>query len=196
MDTPADTRPPAGDIDPAWFLDHFTELFEHTSYRLETLDYYDDPGERETFRGFREGKPVPRNQWWLDFIRQARRDGKVMARVHVVSEPLSEYMEFEIAAYLANGYAAGEDVRILPRPQAEEFNGVPDYWLMDSRLAVLMSYDGGGVLTRVEAVTDPRTVADCCRWRDVAMHRAIPLGDYTKRRLAHDDPRRAVPQGR
>ena len=25
---------------------------------------------------------------------------------------------------------------------------------------------------------------------------SIPLGDYTKRSLAHDDPRRAVPQGR
>ena len=52
---------------------------------------------------------------------------------------------------------------------------------MDSRLVVLMSYDSGGVLTKVEAVTDPRTVADCCRWRDVAMHRAIPVGDYMRR---------------
>ncbi len=188
MDSPTATRPPAGDIDPTWFLDHFTELFEHTSYRLETLDYYDDPGERETFRGFREGMPVPRNQWWFDFISQALRDGKIMSRVHVVSEPLSEYMEFEIAAYQANGYAAGEDVRILPRHQAGEIDEVPDYWLMDSCLVVLMSYDSGGVLTRAEAVTDPRTVADCCRWRDIAMHRAIPLGDYMRRSPADDDP--------
>ena len=190
MDSPADTRLPTGDIDPAWFLDHFTDLFEHTSYRLETLDHYDDPGESEAFRHFRQGTPVPRNQWWFDFIRQARRDGKVMSRVHVVSEPLSEYMKFEIAAYQVNGWAAGEDVRILPRTRAAEINGVPDYWLMDSCLAVLMSYDSGGVLTRVEAMTDPRTLANCCRWRDIAMHRAIPLGDYATRRPSQKEPGR------
>jgi hypothetical protein len=190
MDSPADTRLPTGDIDPAWFLDHFTELFEHTSYRLEALDYYDDPGEREALRGFRDGRPVPRNQWWIDFIRQARREGKVMSRVHVVSEPLSEYMEFEIAAYQANGYSAGEDVRILPRTQAAEIDGVPDYWLMDSRLALLMSYDGGGVLVRVEATTNQRTVTDCCRWRDLAASAVTAAWRWQRCHWAVSTPRR------
>ncbi len=62
----------AGDIEPAWFLDHFTELFEHTAYRLETLDAYDDPGERPTLQAWHRGVPVPRNDWWTGFIKSRR----------------------------------------------------------------------------------------------------------------------------
>ena len=39
-----------------------------------------------------------------------------MQRVHVVSEPLTDYLRFEITGYRLN-VEAGEDVRILPRRQ-------------------------------------------------------------------------------
>jgi len=139
------STPTPGRMAPADFLGRFAGLLgERASYRLETLDVYHDPSEEDDFRRFRDhGEPVRRTQWWYDHVRRSLASGKVMARVHVVSEPLTAYLQFEINAYLVNGAAAGEDVRILPRPRAAAL-GLPtfDYWLMDSKIAYVLSSFG------------------------------------------------------
>lgn len=173
------------EMTPEEFLATFPGLLgEHTSYRLETLDEYRDPSEEEALRLFlNHGGPVQRTQWWYEHVRKSLRDGKVMARVHVVSEPLSDYVRFEVAAYLVNGVAAGEDIRILPRRHAKTLDLAPfDYWLMDSKIAYVLSYDDTGVMTQVKETTDAGTISACCRWRDVAMRAAVPVRDYLSTR--------------
>jgi len=74
--------------------------------------------------------------------------GAAVARVHVVIEPLTEYLRFELASYAPN-VDAGEDVRILPvRPGEAWPVDIPDvdFWMVDSRGVWEMSYAKDGHL--------------------------------------------------
>lgn len=161
-------------------------LFSRSAYRLEQLDEYDSPRTRIRVARFLAGQPEDAEvrAYWDSVVGEARRAGKVMERVHVVAEPLTDYLRFELDFYRGS-VAAGEDIRILPADLAAGLD-LPafDYWLFDDRRAGVLYYGERGTWLRTEIVTDPGFVADCRRWRDVAMSHAIKLGDYTTGRAA------------
>ena len=173
-------------MSPGTFDDHFTELFERHAFRLELLDRYDSPGTQDRVERFLAGEPEDPaiRAGWDGLLGDLRRAGKTISRVHVVSEPLTDYLRFEFAFY-AGSVAAGEDVRILPRARTAEMALPPfDFWLFDDRSAAVMIYDSAGSWQGVELIADPEFVSDCCRWREATMGRAIPLTDYMERRAA------------
>ena len=158
------------------------QTFERTAFRLEVLDRYAVPIEEEPVRRFLAGEPVDLG-WltpYLTLVRQATAAGKRFQRVRVVSEPLidNDYLRYEFA-YYPHTIAAGEELRILPRAQAEVLE-LPDrdFWLFDSRLVALMRFDGEGHLHGVELTDDPQMVARCCYWRDAALHHAAAFERY------------------
>jgi len=173
---------PAADaiMTPAEFDGWFAGLFEREAFRLELLDCYDSPAARERVQRFmageREGQPA--RAFWDGLLAEARRAGKSMSRVHVVSEPLTNYLRWELD-YYRGSVAAGEDIRIIPRARAAGLD-LPgfDFWLFDGRAAAVMVYDERGAWLHSEIVTDLGFVAACCHWRDVAMHHATELGTY------------------
>jgi hypothetical protein len=177
------SQPGAVMMAPGEFDARFTGLFEHEAFRLELLDRYDSPGTQERVRRFLAGEPgdAAARAGWDALIAEARAAGKVMSRVHVVSEPLTDYLQFELD-FCRGSVAAGEDVRILPRTWAAGLD-LPgfDFWLLDQSAAVMV-YDQAGWWLHTELVTSPAFVADCRRWRDIAMSHALPLADYTARR--------------
>jgi len=166
-------------VDSAEVLELF-ETFEHTAFRFETLDRYAVPEEDEALRRFLAGEPPDRSLFasWFALVQAATAARKTIQRVHLVSEPLTDYMLYEFA-YYQHSTAAGEDVRVLPRARAEGLD-LPDrdYWLLDSRQAALMRFDDDGHFYGVELTDDPHAVARCCYWRDVAVHCAIPYERY------------------
>jgi hypothetical protein len=154
------------------------DRFEHTCFRLETLQWYEEPAEADALDSFLAGQEPAvylDKKTWLEFVRAAVAAGKVMQRVHVVSEPLTNYLRFEIGWSYELNAAAGEDIRIslaaaaLPRT---------DYWLFDSRALARMRYDAGGRLATVELDNDPAAVVQAGYWRDVALHLAMPLRSW------------------
>lgn len=150
-------------------------------FRLETLQRYDAEDEREEFAAFLRGEPVDLTPGpWQDMIRKHVEAGRRLARVHVIEEPHSDYIRYELAGYPVN-VDAGEDVRVIPVQSGEWPPGVPrhDYWLFDDHDLWLMGYDTGGALRYVEQVDDPDTIAAHRRWRDTAHTLSIPLADYT-----------------
>ncbi|MGH8929578.1 MAG: DUF6879 family protein [Egibacteraceae bacterium] len=166
--------------------DEFSELFtsfEHTAYRLESLQRYTVPYEEEPLRRFLAGEShqVDPDKEWFKLIRDAVNAGKRMERVHVVVEPHSDYMRFELTAY-ADSVVAGEDIRIIPIQPGEWPPDLPghgyDYWLFDSRTLAVMHYDHEGRLVAVDLVDDPGQVVQANFWRDVAWHLAIPYREY------------------
>lgn len=168
--------------------DDFTNLFatfEHTAFRLEVRDRYNMPDEQEGFRLFLQGLPDPNEErdmrWWLDLMRAATSAGKRVERVRVVTEPHSPYIRYEMAGDRLN-LAAGEDIRYLPRQDAEPLD-LPghDYWLFDSRIAARLHFDDDDRLLGAELVTDPAAVVRYCYWRDVAWHHAVPRKRYPAR---------------
>jgi uncharacterized protein DUF6879 len=162
------------------------EDFEFSAFRLELLQRYDDPGEAEAIRRFRAGEPIhpPEDAgWWAGLVGRARARGATVQRVHVVVEPPSDYLCFELAVYAAS-VACGEDVRILPVAAGEQAElGLPghDYWLFDSRTLAVLRYDAAGRLVTVELVSDPAAVVRHNHWRDAALARSIPYDVYMRR---------------
>lgn len=155
-------------------------LFKCSAYRLELLDEYDSPRTRLRVARFLAGLPddAKVRSYWDRVVGEARRAGKTMQRVHLITEPLTDYLRFELAFYRGS-VVAGEDIRILPGDLAVGI-GLPgfDYWLFDGERAAVMYYCDRGSWLHTEIVTEPSFVADCCRWRDQALSRAAPLGDY------------------
>lgn len=163
------------------FGNQFADLFEQSAFRLELLDHYVAANEQEPFARFRAGQPQDL-RWrepWKSLVTAARRAGRRMERVHVVTEPLTDYLRFELTCAYPTNVQAGEDVRILPRNRADALN-LPDhdFWLFDSRRAGRMTYDVDGSLLRVDLVDAPNVIMRYCDSRDVALRHAVPLTTY------------------
>lgn len=160
----------------------FTDLFrtfEHTAFRLETLQQYKVEYEEEPLRRFLAGDPMPvdpSKAEWCGLIRDARAQGKRMERVHVVVVPPSDYIRYEMTSYAPN-VKAGEDIRIASVGPGEWISGVPrqDFWLFDSNHLWLMTYDADGRFLYAEFVDDPAEIVRANAARDAAMHAGVPF---------------------
>lgn len=164
--------------------DAFQELFTGLSeswFRLETLQDYSagDTAPQQEFLAGRPRRPVPSS--WETMIRDHVAAGRTLQRVHVVREPLTDYVRWELHAYQAT-VEAGEDVRVIPVPDGGSWPpGVPegyDFWLFDDRDVWSMDYDDTGRLLACELNTDPHAVERHRSWRDAALRASVPLRDY------------------
>lgn len=156
----------------------------YSVFRLETLQEYRGSGEDEWLAAFEAGAsappPDPAQDAWETLLHAHRDAGRVWQRVHVVREPLSRYMEFELAwAYPPNA-VAGEDIRIIPVAGDEWPVDVPDqdYWLIDSWELYEARYGPDGTWLGIERVDDPRWILAACRARDAALHHGRSLWKF------------------
>jgi hypothetical protein len=176
------------DLDSAEFAALFTS-FRHTAYRLETLQQYGVGYEDRSFQAFLAGEPPvtdPARDEWTGMIRAAVAAGKTLQRIHLVSEPLSDYLRYELEWWYRPNTEAGDDVRILPEhmvPAGElpVLAALGDYWLFDSSDLWVMRYDSDGRFQHAEQVTDPGAIVTRSYWRDAALHYALPYADYMRR---------------
>lgn len=164
----------------------FDSLFKHRVFRLETLDWYDAPNEREPYARFLAGDPA---DWawrepWQRLVRGHLAAGRIMQRVHVVTEPVSDYVRFEMLHVYPANVAAGEDVRIIGRREAiGQLTTARDYWLFDhDRMAVLNYSDSGGVES-VDMITGATSAERFMllairQERDRALWLSVPLAQY------------------
>ncbi len=159
----------------AEFLDRWDGLFTRAAFRLETLPFYVSDEEAEPFARWLRGEPDDLG-WkdpWRRILRDARVAGKEVKRVHVVREPLSEYLQFELSVVYPEGVKAGEDIRILVSDRSLH----PDFWLLDDT-ACLMNYDQAGNWLGVDLLTDAAEVSRFKTWRDDLLRHSIPLAEY------------------
>jgi Family of unknown function (DUF6879) len=169
---------------PAW--DAMLADFEHTAFRLEVLQHYAVGYEDSPLERFLAGEPRPSAPVlddWNALVRTATAASKRMQRVHVVIEPLTPYLRYELTWAYADNIEAGEDIRILPVREGEWPAGLPrhDFWLYDSSRVGVLHYDPEGHLYRAELVRDPAEVIRHVAWRDLALHHAIPWDVYMVR---------------
>ncbi|HEU0087990.1 MAG TPA: hypothetical protein VFQ77_10115 [Pseudonocardiaceae bacterium] len=159
--------------------------FRYSAYRLETLQSYGNSGEDADFAAFVAGRPKPPNpghEQWQAMVRANLAAGRIMQRVHVVIEPLSQYLQLELTWGYGPNAAAGEDIRIIAVRRGERWPlDVPegtDYWLFDSAELYQQHYDADGTWVGTEIVTDPARIVTACHWRDAALHHSMPWRDY------------------
>lgn len=156
--------------------------FEHSAFRLELQDAYAEPSEAKLFAAFLSGNPypateVPELRDWYKSVAAHVGDGKRIERVRVQQEPPTSYQQFERWLDRWN-LEAGEIMRYMTRERAHEIRLLPtvgdqDWWLLDSARLIVMQFDNEGHRIRNELVTDPVTVLQACKWRDLAVHYSI-----------------------
>ena len=153
-------------------------------FRLETLQHYDVSGEQEQFDAFQAGESTmpydPADEDWSAMISAHVAAGRTLQRVHVVTEPLTAYVQYEVTWGYRPALSAGEDIRVIPCRGDEWPEGVPtghDFWLLDDELWV-MTYDSDGRPTYADHITDEQAVRQHLRWRDAALGLSIPVDEY------------------
>ena len=152
-----------------------------SAFRLETLQAYDVPAEHDAFRRFAAGEAQakPDLSDWCDRVRRAAVAGCRYSRVHVVTEPLTAYIRFELAAY-ADTSAAGEQIMIVPVREGSWPARLPraDFWLFDDSVLLNLAYNQAGQLTGASVIDSGNPVEEARRIREEAISLAVPYADY------------------
>ena len=160
----------------------FSELIAATTrsaVHLELRDAYDPetPQYREWLAG--TPRPVPASPEWYDFVREHTARGVRFRRARIVSEPLSDYIRFELEATGGLNVAAGEEVRWLPRRLACGLSvPVNDYWVFDDRLVRFGFFAGDGTYLDDELTDDPEIVRSCAEAFERVWELAVPHASY------------------
>jgi hypothetical protein len=166
------------------YRDSLIAGFRREALHLEMRDVYAaaDHGRFRKWLAGEEFDPCDEAEWWRPWREMMGRHhdaGRVLRRLRVVSEPVTEYIKFEWldAAELVR---AGEDVRWLPRQRASGLL-LPgnDLWCFDSESVVFTYLSGDGEVQRYEMTTDPWLVGKVVAAFEAAWSAAIPHGEYT-----------------
>jgi hypothetical protein len=166
----------------AWF-----RRFRRSCFRLETLQRYGASGEDDSIAAFLAGHtphPHPGKREWMALVAAAVNEGRTMQRVHVVTQPLSSYVHFEVAWSYAYNVAAGEDVRIVELAEGQPWPpGLPqgDFWLFDDAELFDMRYTDEGTWLGVEHA-DEHAALRACQVRAAAVREAQPWATYVSDR--------------
>lgn len=154
---------------------------ERSAVHLEMRDGY--MRSSKNFIAWQQGvrlDPADRDAWWspwLQLTSDLAARGVQLRRARVVSQPVSDYVQFEYDVSFRN-IAAGEDIRWLDRRHASDL-ALPgnDFWLIDDRLIVFHIFDGEGEIPDGEdeqIVTDPAVIRLCADSFEAVWARAVP----------------------
>jgi uncharacterized protein DUF6879 len=160
-------------------LGELLSSFQRSAFRLETLDRYTIPGEEAWLEAFRRDGSIPdltpETYPWLKLVADATAAGRTVQRIHIVGQPPSEYVRWELGMYRLLA-AAGEDVRIADRARHPELGDLgSDFWLFDDTMVAVMRYDRKGRYLGAEVADD---AAPYLAQRDLALSRSVGLGAF------------------
>ena len=171
--------------------DEFDEVFQQfvdspTStgvFRWEALQQYAVATDEPSLVAFRDGTPRPersvRTSPWLARIAASSIAGKDWSRVRRVVEPVSEYIEWELLAYIES-QTAGERIAVQLGSDPVPY---PDFWLFDGadtdRRAILMHYRPDGVPEHFTLINhDDPLISELQETRDRLAADAVLLNQY------------------
>ena len=157
----------------------FFDSYAREAFRLETLPSYGVASEDEELQSFLSSGQldIPDDDPWLTRVRHFRATGRWVGRVHILRQPLSDYLRYEFAVY-EHTVRAGEDVRILDLADHPGLDlPAHDFWLFDDTRVVRMDYDTDGRQLGRELLEgiDP---ALYIAWKQQTLELAVPLLEY------------------
>jgi hypothetical protein len=165
------------------YRDSLIAGFQREALHLEMRDVY-AAADHSRFRRWLAGEafdPEEEAEWWKpwrEMMRRHREAGRILRRLRVVSEPVTDYIRFEWldAAELVR---AGEDVRWLPRQRASALL-LPgnDFWCFDAETVVFTHFSGDGEVQGYDLTGDPALVAGSIAAFEEAWTIAVPHGEY------------------
>ncbi|MGH3941911.1 MAG: DUF6879 family protein [Pseudonocardiaceae bacterium] len=158
------------------------DTYRYTARRLEPRDRYNTEYSVEPLRRFLTGEPVDYSfmDRWIEEVSSRRAQGKRMARVRVVTEPLNDNARFSLQVARLN-VAAGDEIRYLPRQRAQELElGLPDedYWIFDATTAAIIHFDEDDRPVGHELLDDPAEIVQRLHWFDAAWHYSVSREEF------------------
>lgn len=154
-----------------------------SAFRLETLPQYLVPQESERFADWQAGKPMPlrspENHEGLAHLQRDAARGFRHYRVHILDQPLTAYLRFELYLYL-DSVAVGSEIYVVDRDAHTDLAELhEDFWLFDNEIAIRMVYDDEGHFLYPEAIDDIESYREL---RDTSLRHAEPLTNYLARK--------------
>ena len=113
----------------------------------------------------------------MERVSRQRAEGKSNGRVHIVTQPLSEYLQFEFSRYYGMHVEAGEEIRILDvtnRPNP--LDGVQDFWMFDQVEVVLMNYEADG--RQINREVFEGDASQFVEYKRIAVVESVPFREY------------------
>ncbi|MET7718697.1 DUF6879 family protein [Streptomyces sp. NPDC005407] len=165
-------------------IDELIHGCAHSALHLEMRDSYAVDYEAGPFAAWRSGfrhDPADRASWWrpwLHLMSVTVARGVVVRRARIVSEPVSEYIQYEHSGTFTN-IAAGEQVQWLPRRRASDI-ALPgnDFWLFDNQWVRWNHFAGDGSSMGGEISDDPSAAKLCAEAFEAVWSRVIPHDQY------------------
>ncbi|MFE7134455.1 DUF6879 family protein [Streptomyces sp. NPDC057638] len=151
----------------------------HEAWRLETLPQYLVPQEAEDFSAFRAGRSLTpyTASAYTERVTRQRTEGKHNGRVHIVTQPLSDYLRFEFSRYYGVHAQAGDNIRILDvTNRSNPLEGVQDFWMFDQSEVVLMNYEADG--TQINREVFAGDVSPFIEYQRIAIKASVPFQEY------------------
>ncbi|WP_445279652.1 DUF6879 family protein [Streptomyces sp. DSM 118148] len=176
-------RTSASELLPFSAITHLFREFRHTAWRLETRRGYASDRDSPKWARWQAGEDIaqdPANAWRTNVTKQTSA-GKRFERVRLVDDPPTDGQRFLLTSAPGN-VTAGEDIRVLPRAQAEQLR-LPDhdFWLFDSRVVARFAFAENDTTLGVYVTDDPAEVLAACQARDAAWHHAVPTKEFARR---------------
>jgi hypothetical protein len=164
--------------------DELLASFKHEALHLEMRDIYAIEDETERMasffeRGYRDHDiEAEERRPWMSLVQDAVSAGKVLKRVRVISEPVTDYIRYEWAGTDVN-VDAGEQIKWLPRRLVSAI-ALPgnDFWLFDDSTVVFTIFTGKGEVFERQLTTDPAIIQLCRSAFDATWAIAIPHSEY------------------
>ena len=86
---------------------------------------------------------------WIKACQSKVNNGISLIRIHIVDEPYSKYLEWEMEAYkYINKPLCGEKINIIPRSKINDLD-IPkgDFMIFDNKRVVVNNYSDNGLMT-------------------------------------------------
>ncbi|MGW6906500.1 DUF6879 family protein [Streptomyces sp. NPDC054940] len=155
--------------------------FQSEAWRLETLPEYKVPQEEEEIQAYLAGEridPQTHSNAYTEDLKRVRREGKGKGRVHIVSRPLTTYLQYEFMYYRPHAWA-GEDIRIMDvTGRANPLAGIQDFWMFDKKEVVLMHYQADG--TQISREVHEGDITPFIEYQRIALAESVPFEEYVK----------------
>ncbi|UXY32604.1 DUF6879 family protein [Streptomyces sp. HUAS TT20] len=155
--------------------------FQSEAWRLETLPEYRVPQEEEEIRAYLAGERIDPHTYsdaYTEDLGRVRREGKSKGRVHIVTRPLTTYLQYEFMHYRPHVWA-GDDIRIMDVTDRENpLAGVQDFWVFDKKEVVLMHYEADG--TQISREVHEGDVTPFMEYQRIALAESVPFDEYVK----------------
>lgn len=154
-------------------------------FKVEVLQDYagedDGPSLRNWIKGDKQTaieliKSSDYSKWAKD-CREKLAQGVKLIRIHIVEQPLTDYIEWEIEHYkLVNIPRCGESVHLLNRAKVADLS-LPDgdFMIFDEKKVVLNKYDKKGSMTHQTFFEEPDDIGNFLEFRQRLVERAKPL---------------------